>query len=247
MSFRILSTSLSHVRILLRRISLRVGSVLWISYLVITRTCYHLPRILLHRPQDGNPVILRQPLVSPNPVDEQRHQDLESYQYEPLPGHRYIRLLYRTGPRSGAEDEYGLYTLSLDDPIASRFYRAISYTWDGQVPDRFIVCSGKKLAITQNCEMILRAMRHRDNFLWIDAICIDSSCMSEKSSQILLMSNIYNRAFVVNIWLGEPTEGTSIVYSYFWLLWCCSVIPEPVQSWLEYHVHALMSGRFPSA
>jgi Heterokaryon incompatibility protein (HET) len=247
MSIKNLSTSMSRIRELLRRLSSHAGSVLWISYLVFTRTCYHLPRILLHRPQE-NPAILRQSLALSKPAEEQQHQYLESYQYEPLPGHRYIRLLYRTESGGGADDEYDLCTLSLDDLIVGSRYRAISYTWDGQVPDRFIVCSGKKLAITQNCEMILRAMRRRDNmFLWIDAICIDSSSVNEKSSQIQLMSNIYSRAFVVDIWLGEPTEGTSILYSYFWLLWCCMAIPGPAGSWLKYQVHALMSGRFPSA
>ena len=116
------------------------------------------------------------------------------------------------------------------------------------MPDRFVVCSGKKLAITQNCEMILRAMRRRDNmFLWIDAICIDSSSVNEKSSQIQLMSNIYSRAFVVSIWLGEQTKGTSIVYSYFWLLWCCRIIPGPAGNWLADRVPVLMCGRFPLA
>jgi Heterokaryon incompatibility protein (HET) len=245
MSFRDVYAPLFRVSVLLLKLKSHIVSMLWLSYLVFKLTCYHLPRILLHRPRDGNPGSLCQPMVSSKPVDQQQHEDLESYQYEPLPEDQYIRLLQIKESHGGSDDEYELLTVSLDHSLASYLYRAISYTWDGQVPDRFIVCSGKKLAITQNCETILRHMRRRAKFfLWIDAICIDSSSVHEKSRQIRLMSNIYSRAFVVSIWLGNPTDGVSIAYSYFWLLWCCSVMPEPVGSWLGDRVTDLISGRF---
>ena len=39
--------------------------------------------------------------------------------------------------------------------------------------------------------------------MWIDAICIDQSNLREKSSQILLMRDIYSSCQRVVIWLGE--------------------------------------------
>ena len=57
----------------------------------------------------------------------------------------------------------------------------------------------------------------KEDLPWIDAIWIDSS-VSEKDIQIPLMTEIYSRTLEVDIWLGEPTEGSSIVFSYLKLL-----------------------------
>jgi hypothetical protein len=57
-------------------------------------------------------------------------------------------------------------------------YEAVSYTWataDGDASlSRFIVCHGKKLAITKNCEAAIRCLRRRDRsrVLWIDAMYV---------------------------------------------------------------------------
>lgn len=244
MSFRDVYIFPFRVFILLLRLLSYIAWAPYIICLVTFRICYHLPRILTNRPSVGRNVNPSQ-LVTPSKPFNQQHEGLEPYQYEPLPGGRYIRLLQVKKSRGRDDVEYQLHTMSLDHPFAGYVYRAISYAWDGQVPDRFIVCSGKKLAVTQNCETILRQMRrHAKLLMWIDAVCIDLSSVNEKSTQIPLMSKIYRRAFVVHIWMGEPTEGSSIVFSYSWLLWCCLAFPEPVKSYLQERVHGLILGTF---
>jgi len=42
--------------------------------------------------------------------------------------------------------------------------------------------------------------------IWIDQICIDQSSPSEKSNQVSMMSNIYERALGVIVWLDPSTE-----------------------------------------
>jgi hypothetical protein len=44
--------------------------------------------------------------------------------------------------------------------------------------------------------------------IWVDAICIDQSCWSEKEAQIRLMKEIYSQAEAVFIHIGTATEAT---------------------------------------
>jgi hypothetical protein len=42
--------------------------------------------------------------------------------------------------------------------------------------------------------------------LWIDAICIDQSSISEQNSRVAMMADIYQKAAGVWIWLGEREQ-----------------------------------------
>ncbi|KAK0621835.1 heterokaryon incompatibility, partial [Bombardia bombarda] len=87
-------------------------------------------------------------------------------------------------------------------------YRAISYTWDNQPRDRYILIDGKVLWVTRNCDVILRRMQKQKQFLiWIDAICISQANTDEKSAQVPLMGQIYSNAMKVIAWLGDATVG----------------------------------------
>ncbi|KAI1185657.1 heterokaryon incompatibility protein-domain-containing protein [Nemania serpens] len=96
-------------------------------------------------------------------------------------------------------------------------YAAISYTWSSQSPSRRILCHGKALAVTENCEAILRRFRQGDkmSYLWIDAICIDQSNVNERNIQVAMMEDIYRLAEVVAVWLGPLTERTQEAFRYF--------------------------------
>ncbi|KAL8397915.1 hypothetical protein RB594_004573 [Gaeumannomyces avenae] len=172
----------------------------------------------------------------------------EAYTYVSLPSKRHIRILCFKQPSvlglRGSVIECDLLLVPLNKPSLISSYRAISYSWDGQRFDRYILCGGKKLAITKNCEDILRQMlRHARLFIWIDAICIDQGSREEKAIQVPLMTKIYGRAYLVNVWLGLPAEGTGLVFSYVWLFWCCLSFPEPARTWLTKRLYGIIATR----
>jgi len=215
------------VAVFILKLPFKLILAVYVAVLIVIRVSYHLPRILRHPRPEPDTVSKLDDSLPPEP--NQYFDHLEPYQYAPLPGDRYIRLLTIKGPARGSDAEvsYELTSVSLDNAFIGLMYRAISYTWDGQVPDRYINCSGKKLAITRNCEAILRRMRTRTRLLvWIDGICIDQLSMAEKSMQVPLMSEIYGRAYTVTVWFGDDASlGSSILFSYAWLLWCYLSLP----------------------
>lgn len=102
--------------------------------------------------------------------------------------------------------------------INSRFkYEALSYTWDDQIPNRDIICNEKSLCVTENvfqALLRLRSNKARKRTLWIDAICINQEDKLEKTSQVLMMGDIYAHAQSVNIWLSHSTESMRAVFEY---------------------------------
>lgn len=84
----------------------------------------------------------------------------------------------------------------LDKPM----YEAISYTWateDGDLSmSAKIQCRNKDIAITRNCESVLRSLRlkGRNRKIWVDAICIDQRNTLERNHQVKLMATIYTNA-----------------------------------------------------
>jgi len=101
-----------------------------------------------------------------------------------------------------AQIAFKLKETSIDNP---RSYEALSYTWDSQACDRPVRCGGKLLYITLNAEAALRRLRLRDKarYIWIDAICINQASTAEKNIQVSMMAEIYSKATLVVVWLGE--------------------------------------------
>ncbi|CZR70126.1 uncharacterized protein PAC_20027 [Phialocephala subalpina] len=127
----------------------------------------------------------------------------------PLLGERCIRVLELNDvDLDGGKSLRGrLKVRSLDKNPS---FAALSYTWgsDALRPSRDIVCSGKRIPITQNCHDALHTLRRNFNVrtIWVDAICINQEDDLEKGSQIPLMRDIYGQASRVYIWLGKGTE-----------------------------------------
>ena len=90
--------------------------------------------------------------------------------------------------------------------------QAVSYVWgegDSLKRDHEIYCDGRPLAVTKHVHNGLKAQLGAIPYtLWIDAICINQADDEEKSAQIPLMLDIYHRATIVVIWLGEATEDS---------------------------------------
>ena len=121
---------------------------------------------------------------------------------------RFIRLL----PYYFSQDaplQIELVTGRLGDAASqspcSHVYEALSYAWEGQTPDRTVLCQGRRLLVTANCEAAMRQLRRRTRarLLWIDAICIDQTSVQDKSRQVQRMGDIYQQAQRVVVWLGE--------------------------------------------
>lgn len=84
-------------------------------------------------------------------------------------------------------------------------YEALSYTWGEPTKTHALRCGSKRIGVTANLHSALRRLRWTDfrRTLWIDAICINQSDVSEKTQQVRRMKDIYAQAAAVLIWLGD--------------------------------------------
>jgi hypothetical protein len=93
---------------------------------------------------------------------------------------------------------------------------AVSYTWGRGEESSYIkiIANGEswRLPITSNLELALMRLRYEDSYrvLWIDALCIDQDDEDEKSLQVPRMSELYRKADLVAVWLGEEDEKTAL-------------------------------------
>lgn len=105
-------------------------------------------------------------------------------------------------------------------------FTALSYTWgdpfapsapdspkitNAPTEDIFITLENTQFPIREN---LARALSSLDSQglkgpLWIDAICIDQSNPAERSSQVMLMGDIYAGANEVIVWLGPESTADS--------------------------------------
>lgn len=97
-----------------------------------------------------------------------------------------------------------LETVSLDPKPD---YDALSYCWGDPQVTRPICVNGEIVNITVNLEAALRQLRSEAQDagirLWADAISINQNDHSERSQQVSIMFQIYEKASTVRIWLGE--------------------------------------------
>lgn len=133
-------------------------------------------------------------------------------------------------PGSGSQDLMcSLTTIPLSAARLNE-YEAVSYSWgapgdmypvrcnnsdlvkttEGEALMMFPMESKASIKVSQNLRDALLRLRVEDDFrmLWIDAICINQEDMQERSEQVQLMAEIYERATKVIIWLGEEDEET---------------------------------------
>ncbi|KAF2103035.1 HET-domain-containing protein [Rhizodiscina lignyota] len=139
----------------------------------------------------------------------------ESYRYRPLSGPNRIRALeLESGVRKSSALRGKLIEIDLSvEPQKRPSYEALSYVWGSIKGDRPIVCEGKEILVTQNCEAALRQLRyrHQKRLLWIDVICIDQSNTPERNHQVEMMRQTYRGATHVRIWLGSPSVDRSFL------------------------------------
>jgi hypothetical protein len=114
---------------------------------------------------------------------------------------------------------------------AASSFSALSYYWgsvprvlktiviskvvidDGVVGSK-VVSGDRRLPVWPNLYHALVALRRASQEpqrLWVDAVCINQSCLLEKKNQIRHMSQIYISALNVIIWLGEAGGDSDFV------------------------------------
>lgn len=149
-----------------------------------------------------------QQLVS---TEHLQHFDRWKFLHHAHLGPREIRLFrligYSEDPPKRVEWEW--IHVSLDDLPAP--YKAFSYTWgDPTLCSMMFLPDDHIVAITRSVDSILRYVVEEEmrEYFWIDAICICQTNVDEKSSQVLLMGEIYASALMVIVSLGSPSEDS---------------------------------------
>jgi hypothetical protein len=131
---------------------------------------------------------------------------LKPHKYLPLRHPRNIRLLQLNRRCLFSMPSCELIEVPLDNAPP---FEAISYTWGGETPNIPVEVDGYEMLVTSSVDELLFYQRSifTSKLFWIDAICINqkvSDDNKEKNHQLPLMTEIYQRASRVVVWLGAP-------------------------------------------
>ena len=143
--------------------------------------------------------------VSPSGLE----QSSTTYHYRCLDSSKQeIRLLRLLAYTEDHPIECVLDVASLNDEPPK--YVALSYEWGSSPATHSILVNKENFPIKENAYAALRHLRGaRDDLtLWVDAICINQSDSYEKSGQVRMMKDIFQRAEKVITWLGPAADGT---------------------------------------
>jgi inactivated superfamily I helicase len=134
------------------------------------------------------------------------------YVYSALQDDKHIRL-FRLLPSTNRSNR--LEGCLFDYPLSqfeqqTHLYDALSYAWGAPKKSYSIWFNNHELSITANCHAALLQLRDCfvERILWVDAICIDQSNVTERGKQVQLMAEVYCKARQVIVWLGEATPET---------------------------------------
>lgn len=97
-----------------------------------------------------------------------------------------------------------------------RQFTALSYAWGSPDELKPIVLDGATVLVRANLAAALESLEEQDGTgaFWIDAICINQEDEWEKSRQVALMREIYERATVVVVWLGPLTLRSELALRF---------------------------------
>ncbi|KAL9108430.1 MAG: hypothetical protein Q9227_006764 [Pyrenula ochraceoflavens] len=133
------------------------------------------------------------------------------FEYQSLNANE-IRLL-RPRPQAQGLLSYDIIPSSL---VSKPNYVALSYTWGAPGSVQPILLNGRQFRIRRNlCDALqqIQSARLVRSYLWVDAICINQGesqdALSERSEQITLMTQIYEQAANVLVWLGNPENDAN--------------------------------------
>lgn len=150
-----------------------------------------------------------------------------------------IRLLRFVGRPPSSEHEH--FDLETYDIASAPPFVALSYTWGYDMPTDDIIVNESFLSVRKNLRVALKALCNffrndvlvpdksrqcedegvtfpknllQENgypLMWIDAICINQTNISEKNHQVNMMGRIFTTAGCVISWLGEEANNSQCV------------------------------------
>ncbi|KAF7557389.1 hypothetical protein G7Z17_g642 [Cylindrodendrum hubeiense] len=134
------------------------------------------------------------------------------YKYEPLGSGALVRVIELHPGTSKDIVSFDLHTVDLSKSPA---YEALSYEWGKGQRDIPVECNDGRLRVTRNLMMALKSIRSTTSSrtLWIDALCINQEDMDERSKQVMMMKEIYQKARTVLMWLGPSRKYTKYAWS----------------------------------
>lgn len=128
-------------------------------------------------------------------------------------GH-YIRLvkIHNVEENEASKLKLDLAVHQFTDNIA---YSAVSYEWGNAEGAAQLQINNQIVSIRQNLHDFLKILSHsanKDEWLFVDAICIDQSNILERNAQVQRMGDIYRKARVVLVWLGPATPESDVIF-----------------------------------
>ncbi|KAL2060295.1 hypothetical protein VTL71DRAFT_9690 [Oculimacula yallundae] len=138
------------------------------------------------------------------------------YYHTPFEDETSIRLLHLQPGDFEDDIHIELGVTPLSDP---QVYETLSYVWGPKPHQTPVHCDGKEILVSRNCIAALRRLREMQSdqkikVLWIDAICIDQTSLTEREHQVKLMDEVYSKSQRTWIWLGESTPLSDIMMDF---------------------------------
>lgn len=137
--------------------------------------------------------------------------------YAPLdPAQQQIRVLELVPGKYDDDLTISLHITSFHQDLPE--YHALSYAWGNRLSARKALVDGKNMTIGLNLDYALRHIRctlTEPILMWVDALSINQQDLEERSSQVLLMKDIYSSADRVIIYLGPEHPGDAAATACF--------------------------------
>jgi hypothetical protein len=138
---------------------------------------------------------------------------------------RLIRIL-------GTKSPEGYIQCEIRHALIDDSYICLSYVWGDENYEHTVLLNNKPIKVRNNLHGFLARARRKErlleDWLWIDALCIDQTNISERNHQVQQMGLIFSRANVVISWLGEDENiagyllsgdeilGRDFIWSAYW-------------------------------
>jgi hypothetical protein len=151
-----------------------------------------------------------------------RSQPIATSLHEWLRTDDSIRLLYierrtREVMHNGRNERFLDCRLSarrLPGPGGSYKYKALSYHWGPLQGQHHILCNDKIIEVSSTLHEALSQYRKSNQIkpLWVDALCINQDNIPERNHQVHLMTDIYELADLVIVWLGSCDRRVELAF-----------------------------------